>query len=50
MNEGRKGLMGDMCMCEQKYRLFADEVCLWKLCRDYAGVISCMAIIFGNVE
>ena len=32
-----------------KYCLIADEAWLWKLCSDFASVISCVMIIFGNL-
>ena len=47
--EGMTELGKQKSMLKAKYCSTADEVSLWKLCSDFAKVISCMVTIFGNV-
>ena len=54
-NAGKKGMKywagrKQVSMREAKYCLIADDVCLWKLCSDFARVISCMVNTSDNVE
>ena len=50
MKEGRKERMKHLSMHKARYCLIADEVGLWNVRSDFARVISCVVIIFCNVD